>query len=507
MNRNPIVSVIIPTFNNDATIVQAIQSAINQTFIDCEIIVVDDGSTDSTRSLVTPFIDTGKIIYLYQKNAGSGAARNAGINSARGEYVAFLDADDYWHPEKIAKQVTIFIQNQNAIVCSTEAVTVDELEHINPIYRTAIDRPRTGWVLCHFIFHNIVTLSSAMVKTSVLREIGGFVKDRSLMRVEDYDLWLRLAARGMFCLVPETLTYYRTRANVSASDKISNHKKIMKVFARCAKLAPLRFKLVYAFGWFLHAVSLVGTYPLHVLRNVGIKGVMKELRRRFWLRMDFIFYPIVIAKLKKLGSASDISIDALLDFAYYKTYGVLVLGQIRSEIKPFLDIARGVEPRRILEIGTANGGNLFLLSKISAPDATVISIDLPGGDFGGGYFAMKQSVYKNFVDTSRKMFLIRDDSHKQSSLDRVKEILNSEKLDLLFIDADHGYAGVKSDFEMYGPLVRPGGIIGFHDIANPPDHTFGVQKFWNEIKGQYDFREIIDNPNQKGYGIGILYIK
>jgi predicted O-methyltransferase YrrM len=89
----------------------------------------------------------------------------------------------------------------------------------------------------------------------------------------------------------------------------------------------------------------------------------------------------------------------------------------------------------------------------------------------------------------------------------VESILVDDKLDFLFIDGDHTYEGVKKDFEMYSPLVRKGGLIAFHDICkHPPQLNCTVDKFWNEIKGSYDFEEIIDNPSQNWAGIGVLHV-
>jgi len=181
--------------------------------------------------------------------------------------------------------------------------------------------------------------------------------------------------------------------------------------------------------------------------------------------------------------------------------------QIREEITEFLKLLVKIRPRTVFEIGTAVGGTLFLLTRISSPDAIIVSIDLSGGPFGGGYSKGKIPLYKSFAD-NQKMFLIRGDSHDPKSFATVGKILGKEKLDLLFIDGDHTYEGVKKDFLMYGKLVKKGGLIAFHDIVpGPVECVGGVPKFWQEIRKRYEYSEIIKNRDQGGCGIGILFIK
>ena len=134
----------------------------------------------------------------------------------------------------------------------------------------------------------------------------------------------------------------------------------------------------------------------------------------------------------------------------------------------------------ILEIGTAGGGTLFWFTRVAKPDATIISVDLPGGRFGGGYPRWKIPLFRSFVRVGQEIHLIRADSHDPKTFETVKEILGDRKVDFLFIDGDHTYEGVKRDFEMYSPLVREGGIIAFHDIVpHPPQTGYEVSRFWN----------------------------
>lgn len=191
----------------------------------------------------------------------------------------------------------------------------------------------------------------------------------------------------------------------------------------------------------------------------------------------------------------------LVDFVYSHT---IVPMQIRSELMELAEIIAALKPVRALEIGTARGGTLFLLCRLAAARATVISVDLPHGDFGAGYSPLRIPLYKRFAGPGQTLHLIRADSHRTDTLQRVTNILRAEPLDYLFIDGDHTYEGVKRDFQMYSPLVRKGGRVVFHDIAPHPQGLGGeVPRFWSEIKDQYLSREIITDSTG-GYGIGVL---
>jgi predicted O-methyltransferase YrrM len=181
--------------------------------------------------------------------------------------------------------------------------------------------------------------------------------------------------------------------------------------------------------------------------------------------------------------------------------------QIKQEIGMLLSVLTKQTIHTMLEIGTAQGGTLFLFSRIIDSDATMISLDLPGGKFGGGYEEFKIPFFTNFAQKAQRIFLVRANSHSPSTLSTIKSILKGQKLDFLFIDGDHTYEGVKEDFHMYGPLVRKCGLIAFHDICKGPPEVEGeVNKFWKELKCTYKHQEIINVPFQKGYGIGVLYV-
>ena len=165
-------------------------------------------------------------------------------------------------------------------------------------------------------------------------------------------------------------------------------------------------------------------------------------------------------------------------------------------------------PERALEIGTAGGGTLLFLTRLASSRAMIISIDLPGGKFGGGYNEKRAWFYQRFARASQQLLLLRGDSHSGRTLDRVNAALKGKQLDYLFIDGDHSYAGVKSDFEMYGAIVRRGGLVALHDIVGGRTESVGgVPRFWDEIKSKFRHAELIKDPKQGGWGIGVLYVE
>lgn len=178
--------------------------------------------------------------------------------------------------------------------------------------------------------------------------------------------------------------------------------------------------------------------------------------------------------------------------------------QIPSEFVELAQLVKEGECKRVLEIGTYRGGALFVFSRLSAADATIVSIDYGFSLLGKIVRGVQAPLFRRIVRPGQSLFLLRADSHSQETLDRIKSILKGQMLDFLFIDGDHSYDGVRQDFNMYAPLVRAGGLIAFHDIAR----TTGVEevyRFWDEVKLKYRHREIMHRTDSGAMGIGILW--
>ena len=249
---------------------------------------------------------------------------------------------------------------------------------------------------------------------------------------------------------------------------------------------------------------------IKVAKDEGMQVLTKKGLNYIKQRLKFLLLPYAVLKIKILNTKDyNLDLDTLLNFSFNDLARFIEPSQVRDEILELLEILDDIKPKVVLEIGTANGGTLFLFSHIASRDATIISIDLPAGMFGGGYPTWKNPLYKSFALSNQKIHLIRADSHSQSTLERVKSILDGKEIDFLFIDGDHTYEGVKKDLKMCSPLVKNGGIIAFHDIVpGPKENVGGVPEFWQEIRDRYDryeAMEIVKDWNQGGYGIGLLY--
>lgn len=196
------VSVIIPTYNRRGFVTEAVASVLAQKGVSPEIIVVDDGSTDGTERALEPFGD--KIRVLRRAHAGVSAARNSGIRSARGEWLAFLDSDDLWLPAKLRSQLDFFAVHGELRVCQTEEIWLRNGVRLNP--RKYHEKPR-GHCFERLLDRCLVSPSAVMIHRDVFDAVGLF--DEGLPACEDYDLWLRIGCRYAIGLVEDRLVVKR----------------------------------------------------------------------------------------------------------------------------------------------------------------------------------------------------------------------------------------------------------------------------------------------------------
>jgi len=196
------------------------------------------------------------------------------------------------------------------------------------------------------------------------------------------------------------------------------------------------------------------------------------------------------------------SVEELVDTVFTCADAFFEPIQIREEIIGALQEIRKLRPRYIVEVGTAGGGTMLLWLRVAHPEAKIVTIDLPGGRFGGGSSPLRVPLFRRLGLPGQTIHLIRGDSHDPATLELTRQYLAGNAADFLFIDADHTPEGVRADYSMYSPLVRPGGIIGFHDIGitNP---VYGVRALWQELATTKPSREFLGQPET--YGIGLLY--
>lgn len=177
-----------------------------------------------------------------------------------------------------------------------------------------------------------------------------------------------------------------------------------------------------------------------------------------------------------------------------------------QEIQWLFDRVRGATPRTVLEIGLERGGTFFLWSRAAAADAHLVAVDTnPSGLLGArSPFPL---VRRSFArDEQRVTLLMGSDSHAAATYDRVRRVVGGVTVDFLFIDGDHTYEGVWQDFSMYAPLVRPGGLVAFHDISQSPTaYTEGTARFWREFAQEHETEECVADGDL-GFGIGLYEV-
>ncbi len=200
----PLVSVIIPTYNRAWCLLTAVNSVLAQEYRPQELIVVDDGSTDETASLLAHLIESGKIKYIHQENKGVSAARNCGITNSQGELIAFLDSDDEWLAGKTDAQVNYFHKNPTAVLVQSQEYWFRGGKRVNPRRH---HQKRGGDIFLESLELCLISPSAVMLRRSLLDEIGLF--DESLPAAEDYDLWLRILSKYPAGLIDEYLVIRR----------------------------------------------------------------------------------------------------------------------------------------------------------------------------------------------------------------------------------------------------------------------------------------------------------
>ena len=224
----PQVSVIIPTYNRSWVIKEAIDSVLAQDYKDFELIVVDDGSTDHTSEVLDSYRNDIKV--FSQKNKGVSAARNRGIAEASGKFIAFLDSDDLWLPQKLTVQIEFFNQTPDALICQTEEVWIRNGLRVNPRKR---HKKPSGMIFKPSLELCLVSPSAVMIRRSLFDRVGGF--DEALPACEDYDLWLRISCRFPVHLIDAPLIVKRGGHNDQLSSMVGLDRFRIKAIEKIIK--------------------------------------------------------------------------------------------------------------------------------------------------------------------------------------------------------------------------------------------------------------------------------
>jgi len=228
----PKVSIIIPTYNRDKFITRALESVFNQTFHDYEIIVVDDGSTDNTPEILKKY--DGKIRTIRQNNQGISKSRNLGISQSNGKYIAFLDSDDYWVPEKLEEQVKILDSHPNVGIVYARMPIVNEQGAQVGMKPAGISGKNFKELL--EVWGDLPT-SSIMIRKECFDKAGVF--DTSLATMEDIDMWIRIAKNyDLYEIENKVLAYYHRHEGQITKNKIKVFDGYVKIYTKILKIYP-----------------------------------------------------------------------------------------------------------------------------------------------------------------------------------------------------------------------------------------------------------------------------
>jgi len=271
-HAKPLVSVVIPAWNAESVLAEALASMRDQTWPHWEAVIVDDGSTDLTAQVAVGFVEAdSRFRLIRQTHAGVSAARNAALRDARGQLIAFLDADDVWLPAKLARQIEALSADPKANFCFTNYWFWDGQRDLSRRYAKRTDFPEgdATSLLCSF---DPFGTSTVMVKREALEKTGGF--DENLAAAEDWDLWLRMSENGLWARgVWEPQARYRKWAGNVSAKRIDNIGFVITMFENALKRPqpPARRRLLdrslrrmHGHRELLNATNLIAAAPQSV---------------------------------------------------------------------------------------------------------------------------------------------------------------------------------------------------------------------------------------------------
>jgi glycosyltransferase involved in cell wall biosynthesis len=272
--KHPRVSVVITAYNYGLFLPEAIESVLGQTFKDFQVVVVDDGSTDNTSEAILPYLSNPCLRYIRKENGGQASAKNRGIAESKGEFIAFLDADDVWFRTKLEEQIPLF-SDPNIGVVYSKRVLMDPHGNERPFQHPTLHR---GYVLDQMFINNFVCFSSAILRRECFEKVGKF--DESLPMAIDYDLWLRIAMHYHFDYVNEPLVKYRLGHGHMSENKDKRFECAWRVMNRFLEDPSLNEHL----SWWVpryaraHTYGSMGEYYLSQKRLLALRFFIKSLQ-------------------------------------------------------------------------------------------------------------------------------------------------------------------------------------------------------------------------------------
>ena len=259
----PTVSVIIHTYNNEKFIAETVESVLNQTYKDYAVIVVDDGSVDGTRDALIPYMQ--KIRYHYKENGGIASAKNAGISLSETEFVAFLDHDDLWVPDKLMLQMECFIENPQAGLVYTKYTSFKNGKEL----RTKPEKGYSGWIFKELLSKSFIQTSTVVVKRECLDAVGPY--DETFFLGDEYDMFLRIARKFQCGFVDKGLTRYRVHdTNASNNDFLFDNENLgvyKKIYNNFTDLDGVEKKILR---------KRIARYSMKVAEGLYSQGKLEE---------------------------------------------------------------------------------------------------------------------------------------------------------------------------------------------------------------------------------------
>ena len=291
----PTISVVVPAYNGERTILETIKSIQQQTFSDFELIVINDGSTDRTLEPLATVEDPRLKVFSYE-NGGLPVARNRGIARSTGEFITFIDADDLWTPDKLELQLAALQQHPEAVVAYSWTLVMDEKgEGFYPGKSVSFE----GNVYPQLLLSNFIASgSNVMLRREAIASVGEF--DPTLRSCEDWDYWLRVAARWSFVVVPKHQILYRQSSGAMSSKVEVMEKNLLIVHERAFQAAPPELQFLKNHGLaniYLFVTQLCLT---HVSSATGAQQAREKLQKAIRLRPQFLLNKQALIFLLKL---------------------------------------------------------------------------------------------------------------------------------------------------------------------------------------------------------------
>lgn len=296
----PLVSIIMPAYNAEKFIKEAIHSVINQTYQNWELIVIDDGSTDYTANIISDFVHLdARLKYLYQKNSKQGKARNLGIENAKGNLISFLDADDLWLPKKLEILIHEFDESKYDLIFSdayifTGRLSVHEIPYTQNKFQV-IDTEYFGEnALEEFLIYNRIPLLTTLMKKQMLIDIGMF---SDLGICEDYEMWLRLLIKNYkFKSISLPLAAYRLHKDATTADDRLAIDESINILYSLSKSVSYKHQKLFSKALKLWYSRKLATISNHIGLGILVKKLIQQENKNLKVKIvsklnfEFLFY-------------------------------------------------------------------------------------------------------------------------------------------------------------------------------------------------------------------------